>query len=245
MQNEKIRLQKYLSEQGICSRRQAEQLIIDGSIFVNNKKAILGIKINPDVDKIEIKNEKFGTEKIENKKTKLFYIILNKPTGYITSTTNKQGKSVLDLLIPENYFGKSTLPKLPRLYPVGRLDKDSDGLILLTNDGALTNELTHPSYEHKKEYSVILSKNLKEEDVEKLSQDITLRGTHMSGMNFLNIQNNTISVMLTEGKNRQIRKMFGHFGYGVLRLTRVCINKLKLGNLPSGHWTKIGKDDIM
>ena len=227
----KIRLQKYISGQGICSRRKAEELIKSGLIKVNGSIAEIGTKVDPDKDKVKIQNSK-----LEISDSKI-YIALNKPIGYITSTSNKQGKSVIDLI------DKQKIKQ--RIYPVGRLDKDSEGLVLLTNDGELTNTLTHPRYEHDKEYEIILDKSLSTKDKKILESGMNI-GKDVRGIKIKKTKNSKkYRLVLQEGKNRQIRKMIGRLGYNLILLKRIRINKLRLGDLSSGEYKIVKKKDIV
>jgi len=243
-----MRLQKYIANQGICSRRKAEELIKAGKIEVNSEIAKLGTNIDIEKDKIKINNE---TIKQRNNKT--IYIALNKPVGYICSTTNKQGKSVLDLI------SEKDRKKIGRVYPVGRLDKDSEGLVLLTNDGELTNLLTHPRYEHEKEYEITITETLKRSDTETLGKGMFIDGEKVGGIEIKNIKkspyelsltgrqnkNCIVTIILKEGKNRQIRKMFGRLGYNLISLKRTKIGKLKLDNLKLGEYKFVDKEKIV
>ncbi|MFA7245134.1 MAG: pseudouridine synthase [Candidatus Magasanikbacteria bacterium] len=250
-----VRLQKHIADLGICSRRKAEELILAKKVKVNGKLITeMGVKVDPEKDKVEI---------ITDKKTKTFvkrtfdspvnnngkvYIILNKPVGYITSASSEQGESVLDLLTSQNCVMKGGEVKA-RVYPVGRLDKDSEGLVLLTNDGDLTNELTHPRYEHEKEYEITIDGFLTKDAVKILTKGMQIGDDYVNGIQlvkeFKKGRTSIITAILTEGKNRQIRKMFGSIGYRVMTLRRSRINKLKLGVLPVGKWKYITKDKIV
>jgi len=247
---EKIRLNKYIAEQGICSRRQADELIFAGKIKINGKIVKeLGTKIDPVVDKVIIDNNKIvnfynilKNKKFINKQIEKIYIALNKPVDYISSTTSKQGKSIMEL-IPK---------KFGRLYPVGRLDKNSEGLIILTNDGELTNILTHPKFKHEKEYLIEICPILANNSDSLSDQQIILlkKGLKISGelMKIKEIKKNTekeYKLILTEGKKRQIRLMMKNLGFMVSKLKRIRINKLKLGSLPVGKWIKIKRNQII
>lgn len=247
-----IRLQKAIADAGYCSRRKAEELISLGKVKINNeiiKK--LGTKVDIEKDIISI-----GGKKLETKQNdKPIYIMLNKPAGYITSTSSKQGKSVLNLLKPKNYISTSSKaePALSldkrRIYPVGRLDKDSEGLVLLTNDGELANQLTHPRNEHEKEYKVEIDRRLSTEDKRKLEKPMKIGREKVRGLKIIDIKSKgkhrVVKLVLKEGKNRQIRRMFGKFGYKVVSLKRTRINKLNLASLPKGKWQEIKKNNII
>jgi 23S rRNA pseudouridine2605 synthase len=231
-----IRLQKYLSEQGVCSRRQAEELINYGKISVNGRLAELGMKIDPEKDEIRFKGKIIKPVTIQN-----IYIILNKPIGYICSNSAKQGKTIFQLLKAKHYFGDGEPPHLDRLNIVGRLDKDSCGLTFLTNDGELTNILTHPRYEHEKEYEIILGETFQPEDKRTLEKGFS----SYQGVRFTLIDNNLVRIILKEGQNRQIKKMFGRLGYSLQNLRRIRLNKLRLSNLPEGCWCEVEKSEVV
>ncbi len=245
LSTDKIRIQKYLSNLGLMSRRQAEELIKNGQIKINNQIAKLGDKINPNQDELFIKNKKIKPKK------QSVYIALNKPIDYISSTSNKQGKTVIDLIIPENNIKpKNNIQIKTKLHLIGRLDKDSEGLIILTNDGELTQKLSHPKFKHEKEYEVLINKYLTKDAQKILKKGMFIdEKNYVKGLKIKKIknshQNTLITVILTEGKNRQIRKMFERLGYKVLSLKRTRINKLRLGNLPIGRWRLIKKDAII
>ncbi|MDX9893002.1 MAG: pseudouridine synthase [Patescibacteria group bacterium] len=224
-----IRLQKFLADAGVASRRSAEQFITDGKIKVNGKIVkTLGTKIDELNDQVEYNGKivKLGLNKI--------YLMIHKPVGYISSVSNSQGKSVLQLV-------KSS----QRLYPVGRLDKDSSGLLILTNDGELANYLTHPRYESEKEYFVILDQTLSPEAIAKLEKGMTIGGQRVKGIKVVMSQNKSARLILKEGINRQIRRMLGKLGYTVIRLKRIRLGKLELGQLEPGQSRPINKSDII
>lgn len=216
-----MRLQKFMQQCGVASRRKAEELIVQGDVSVNGKVITeLGTKINPEVDQVHVSG-------ICIHKDPIVYIKLNKPNGYISSTTSKQGKSVLDLV-------KSSV----KLFPVGRLDKESEGLVILTNDGDYANKIMHPRYGHQKEYIVEIDKPLTDEAVDALRDGPLLDGDDLNPMLLGHVRKNRTHFHLTlsEGKNRQIRRVLGQLGYKVLRLERIRINNIKLGELESGDW---------
>ena len=241
-----LRLQKYIADQGLASRRRAERLIGEGKVKVNDKIITkLGTKVDPTKDKIEVQSQKSALPENNQK----VYIILNKPIDYISSASHAQGKSVLDLINNHNYLGRPKKSVNARLYPVGRLDKDSEGLILLTNDGALANRLTHPRYEHEKEYEVVIDRPLTRD-----AKFILTKGMSVADENYQGIKINRefnkgrktiVTIILKEGKNRQIRKMFGALGYNIITLRRTRLGKLKLGVLPVGKWRLAKLSDIL
>lgn len=238
MNEQLVRLQKYISQCGFCSRRAAEILIANKRVYVNGKIAAIGTTIEVGKDQVKIDNKV-----ITPKNDRHVYIALNKPIGHITSTTNAQGDSVLDLISDQDRqnFG--------RIFPVGRLDKDSSGLVLLTNDGELTNLLTHPSFEHEKEYAITISCSLDPKDEKVLTNGLKIKGQALGGMTIKEIKKQgkryVVIGILKEGKNRQIRKMFGNLGYDVLNLQRVRLGKLCLGDLKNGRYRLVKKQDIL
>ena len=234
----KIVLQKYISNAGYCSRRKAEEFIRLGQVKVNNKIAELGMKVSGD-DKIEIENKL-----IELPKEKI-YIILNKPIG--ATCTNRKFKG------EKNVFG--LLPsEFKNLYVVGRLDKNSHGLVLLTNDGDLTMRMTHPRFGHEKKYLVQLRvKNEKLHPSSEYKQIDFIINNFFKGIDigdgdgFVRVkkikylEKNKFEIILTEGKKRQIRRMFKMFRLEVADLQRVAIGNIELGNLQECKWKKIDK----
>ncbi len=249
---ELIRLNKHIASLGICSRRKADGLIAEGIVFVNDKAVTdLGTKIDPNVDTVRVEGVHLPSKE---KNQKLLYVALNKPIDFISSTTSEQGTSVLELITPENYYKpkyKDDTKKLKgvRIYPVGRLDKDSEGLVLLTNDGELTNQITHPRYEHEKEYDVTIDKQLTPDAKKILTKGMIIEEEHYGGMKIKKEFNKgkrvIVTVVLKEGKNRHIRKMFGRLGYNISVLRRVRMQNLKLGTLSIGKWKFVEKSDIV
>ena len=229
---EKIRLNKYIAHAGICSRRQADTYISSGSIKVNNKIITeLGFKVSSsDVvhfDGVLIKSEKPT------------YILLNKPKGFITTTIDERGrKTVMDLI---------SKASKNRLYPVGRLDRKTTGLLLLTNDGDLSKKLTHPSSEIKKLYHVVLDKAINKNDFLKIKEGINLKDGFIKPdeLNYVNGKfKNEIGISLHSGKNRIVRRIFEFLNYNVVKLDRVIFAGLTKKNLPRGNWRALNKNEI-
>jgi 23S rRNA pseudouridine2605 synthase/23S rRNA pseudouridine2604 synthase len=222
-----IRIQKYLSQIGFCSRRKGEDYIKKGRVLINGEKIIrLGTKIDPAKDRILV--DGIPVSRQENK----IYVILNKPSGYITSCRHRGEKIVLDLVdVPQ------------RIYPVGRLDKDSNGLLLLTNDGSLHHRLSHPSFDHEKEYEVTVAEALSGSDLKKMAQGIHLLGSKTRPAEVKRLSPKKFRIVLKEGRNRQIRRMVSKVGNRVNRLTRVRMASICLGNLPSGKWRYLTKSE--
>ncbi len=215
-----IRLQKFLSVAGICSRRKGEEHIISGNVRVNGKVvAELGTKVDPGIDRVEFKG------KIVQVRQKMVYIALNKPRGYVSSCNQKQEKIVLDLIDLKE-----------RIYPVGRLDKDSTGLLLLTNDGAVHQKLSHPSYDHEKEYDVTVARPIQDRELMRMSDGLTILGSKTRAAVITRISAKRFLIVLQEGRNRQIRRMVEKVGNRVTRLKRVRISDIKLSSLKEGTW---------
>lgn len=226
--NQKIRINKYLSDLGIASRRRIDELISGGNIIINNKKASLGEKVS-DEDEIRLNGKIINTKKSEP----VIYA-LNKPCGVLSTTHDELGrKTVIDLIKTKE-----------RLYPVGRLDKASTGLIILTNDGNLAYKLTHPKFEVEKEYLVSVNKLISDEKIKKLEAEIKTKNTSFHADKVTKIGFNKYSIILHEGKNREIKKMLSAIGIEVLGLKRTRIGKLELGNLEEASYRKISEDEI-
>ena len=235
MANNEVRLQKFMAEQGVASRRKSEDLIRAGKVKVNGHIAEIGMKINPRKDLVTV-----GKQKLTNvKNRKMVYIMLNKPRGYVTTVSDELGrKTVMDLL-PD--FGC-------RIYPVGRLDKDSEGLLLLTNDGSFTNCMTHPSHEYAKVYRVTVRPAVNEEILFNLRNGIEIDGrkTAPCEVTVLTEEENRVVLefILHEGRNRQIRKMCESQGLEVARLKRISIGPIKLGMLKQGDYKELSEQDV-
>jgi 23S rRNA pseudouridine2605 synthase/23S rRNA pseudouridine2604 synthase len=215
-----MRLQKYLSQAGVCSRRKGEKYIKAGLVRVNNTVITeLGVKIDPVNDRIEFNG------KVVTSANDLVYIALNKPKGYVTSCSQPGEKIVLDLIdIPH------------RIYPIGRLDKDSTGLLILTNDGDLHHRLLHPSFDHEKEYDVTVSSPITDGALENISRGLPMMGTKTRPAEITRLSSRRFRIVLKEGKNRQIRRMVRKVGNHVTRLKRLRISNIKLKGLEEGTW---------
>ena len=215
-----VRLQKFLSAAGVCSRRKGEELIVTGKVAVNGEIVVeLGTKIDPGQDQVEVDGQ------VIQPAHTLVYIALNKPRDYVSSCSHPGEKIVLDLVdIPE------------RIYPVGRLDKDSTGLILLTNDGRLHHQLSHPSFDHEKEYDVTVARPISDGALKKMRDGLPLMGTKTRPARITRISPRRFRIVLQEGKNRQIRRMVRKVGNEVTGLQRKRIAGIKLGNLAPGKW---------
>jgi len=166
------------------------------------------------------------------------YILLNKPKGVVTTCDDEKGrKTVLDLIDKRELEGK-------RIFPVGRLDYDTEGLLILTNDGDFTRKMTHPSSKVKKVYVATLDKNIIDEDLKTLEQGIEIEGEKTHPAMARNIKSNVVELTITQGRNRQVRKMFEALGYKVVYLKRIAVGRIRLGNLKTGEWRFISKEDI-
>ncbi|MFH1347939.1 MAG: pseudouridine synthase [Candidatus Margulisiibacteriota bacterium] len=217
----KIRLQKYCSEKGLASRRKAEEYIRNGWIKVNGQVVTeLGTKIDPEKDIVEL----CGEAKQEQKEFK--YVLLNKPVGYVTNLPQKGEKEACELL-PADLRG---------LKPIGRIDKDSEGLLLFTNDGVVAHRLSSPKFDHEKEYEVTVDKMISKEVLDKYRKGIVILGEKTKPVQIVKLKGKTYRFILREGKNRQIRRMLNNFGYKVIKLKRVRIAHLKLEDLKPGEY---------
>lgn len=230
-----IRLQKYFTDLGIMSRRAAEAVIAEGRVRVNGKAAEIGQKIVPGKDRVVYDSKVLGEDAPEPK----LYIMFNKPRAVITSLSDECGRKCIKDLI-------SDIPG--RVYPVGRLDYNSDGLLLLTNDGEFTNAMTHPRHGIPKIYLVKVSGRASETQIEKLNRPMNIDGYELlpveAEISDLGETSTVIKMTLHEGRNRQIRKMCEKVGLNVLRLKRVAIGKVELGDLPAGKWRELTKKEV-
>jgi 23S rRNA pseudouridine2605 synthase len=231
---ETVRLQKFIADSGLMSRRAAEEEIKNGNVSVNGHVAELGTKINPKTDAVAYKGRRIRYEK-----RSYTYIMMNKPRGYLSSTTDDRGrKCVTDLL--DNVDA--------RVYPVGRLDLISEGMLLLTDDGDLKNKLTHPSHSLPKIYRVKVSGSVSSEQYEVLTSPLVIDGYQIKPVAVTvgesDESGTVLKMTLLEGRNRQIRKMCEEAGLTVKRLSRVSIGNLKLNNLPVGSWRYLTEDEV-
>ena len=229
-----MRLNKFLASCGIASRRKCEELITAGKIQVNGKVVTnLATSINEEKDQVKFNNEIIRIQQ------ELKYFMLHKPKGYVSTVKDDKGrKTVIELL--------SGITE--RVFPVGRLDYESEGLILLTNDGELANRLTHPSYEIEKTYIVKIEGLIKESELAVLRNGVKLDGikTKKAKLKLLTFENNVskIEIKISEGRNRQIRRMFAEIGKEVIFLKRTAIGELKLGGLTRGKYRQLNENEI-
>lgn len=225
---ETMRLQKFLSAAGFCSRRKGEELIAQGVVSVNGAKVVVpGTKIDPLNDTVMVRDIH-----VTMKETPV-YIALNKPVNCESTCVKKKDPIVTDLVdIPQ------------RIYPVGRLDKDSEGLILLTNDGRIHHTLSHPSFEHEKEYTVGLKQRISDGDLKKMAGGMTLEAFATRPCRVKRLSETSFSIVLKEGKNRQIRRMVEGVGNDVTTLKRVRISHIRLGHLKPGEWRHLSDREV-
>ena len=227
-----MRLQKFFSDCGVLSRRAAEAEIAAGKVKVNGVTAQIGDSIDPEVDVVEYKGKRIFPRR---ETTKRRYIMLNKPRGFVTTMQDEKGRqTVADL----------TASVGARVYPVGRLDMDSEGLLLLTDDGEFANHLTHPRHEIPKIYHVTLSAVLTKEQLATLRAPMELDGYRLQPVTVKKLAPDTIQMNLYEGRNRQIRRMCEAAGLKVLRLQRLAIGDLRLGDLPLGKWRELTPEEV-
>ena len=231
---EKIRLQKYMADAGIMSRRAAEEEIKNGNVSINGHVAELGAKIDPRNDVISYRGKR-----IKYEKKQYTYIMMNKPRGYLCSTTDDRGrKCVTDLLDGVD----------ARVYPVGRLDLVSEGILLLTDDGELKNRLTHPKHTIGKVYRVKVAGKVSDEQMEILSSPLVIDGYKIQPVTVTVSSEDeggtVLKMTLFEGRNRQIRKMCEEAGLTVKRLSRISIGNLKLDGLPVGKWRYLEQHEV-
>ena len=228
-----VRLQKFLAEAGVASRRASERIIYEGRVSVNGQTVTeLGTKIEPARDKVSVDG------RLLKPKRKL-YLALNKPAGYICTRRDPESRKIISELLPEEWSN---------LVPVGRLDCNSEGLIFLTNDGDFALRLTHPRYGTRKIYQATVEGRIEARQLGKLTEGIRdegelLKATRARVLSANNTQS-VVEVELTEGKNREIRRMFKALGYEVSRLTRTQIGRIKLGELRSGKWRTLTEPEI-
>jgi 23S rRNA pseudouridine2605 synthase len=232
LKNELLRVQKYISECGIASRRKAEELIIQKKVKINGRYAEIGDSINPKIDVISVN----GT--VINKQSSHRYIMLHKPRGFVTTMSDELGRRCVAQLVADID---------ERVYPVGRLDKDSEGLLLMTNDGEFHNAITHPKTHIAKTYRVTVRPRVTEDQLTAMAVGMETNGdkTPTSVKVLRQEQDKTVlEIILHEGKNRQIRRMCEDLNLEVARLKRVAEGSIKLGMLAQGKWRDLKKEEI-
>jgi 23S rRNA pseudouridine2605 synthase len=230
----KVRLNRYLSICGISSRRNADELIVGGKVKVNGVvMRELGYKIDSEIDNVEVGRRLLG---IEPKR----YVLLNKPSSYLTALGRGRGdrKTIDDLItdIPE------------RVYPVGRLDYDTEGLLILTNDGILANKILHPRYELSKVYLAIVMGKVQRDTLRKMKRGAELKDGYATPDSIKIVKyddrQTVVEIAFHEGRNRLVKRFLSEFGHPVLKLKRISVGPIKLGNLPSGAWRNFTTDEL-
>ena len=232
---EGTRIQKIIAEAGICSRRKAEELIQKNHVKVNGHPAIIGQRLNPNKDLITIDGEPI----VYNRKKEFTYLIMNKPRGYLTSMSDDRGRKCITDLLPESN---------KRLYPVGRLDLNSEGLLLFTDDGRFANQMMHPSHQVSKTYRVTARPDITDEQAARLSEGVYIDGrlTAPAEVRIISKEANRVvmEVVIREGRNRQVRKMCEIVGLEVARLKRTAIGPIRLGMLKPGASRELSKEEL-
>ena len=233
MTDGKVRLQKYLAECGVASRRKSEELIDQGKVKVNGNIASIGDKINPKRDTVTVSGKKIVKQKSHT------YIMLHKPRGFITTMSDEMDRKCVAQLVKD-------VPG--RVYPVGRLDRDSEGMLLFTNDGEFANAMTHPDRHVPKTYRVTVRPSISEEQITKLTTGVIIedRMTAPAEVRVVTKEEGRVvlEIILYEGRNRQIRKMCEEVGLEVARLKRTAIGSIKLGMLKQGDYRELTEDEV-
>ena len=233
MKDNKIRLQKHLSECGVASRRKAEELIEQGKVRVNGRVALIGAKVDPKRDKVTVSG------KTVIPVSQKMYIMLHKPRGYVTTTKDELDRKCVTDLVKDAGV---------KLFPVGRLDRNSEGLLIMTNDGAFANSLTHPSAHVNKTYRVTVNGAVEEEMLLQLREGIVLDGKKTLPCDCFvaerKADRTVLIFIIQEGRNRQIRRMCDEVGLEVIRLKRTEIAGVKLGMLPQGKWRPLNEKEM-
>ena len=223
------RLQKILSARGVASRRKAEEYITQGLVKVNGKIAMLGQKADPEIDSIEVDGKVLEARQV------MLYYVMNKPRGVVTTNATLPKDQIVNDLVPKELRGK--------VFPVGRLDKDSEGLLLLTNDGVLAFRLTHPKFDHEKEYEVVVERPITEGALDKMRHGTMIASEKTKPAVVHKLAPDTFRITLTEGKNRQIRRMCQKVGNPVVTLKRVRIMTLQDPDLKLGKMRLLTDDE--
>lgn len=225
--SEDTRINKYISETGYCSRREADKLVEQGRVTINGVKAGMGDRVLPG-QAVKVNGHLIAGD------DEMVYIAFNKPVG-VTSTTDRKDKSnIIDYISHEK-----------RIFPIGRLDKDSQGLILLTNDGDIVNKILRAGNNHEKEYIVTVNKPITESFVKRMGSGVPILGVNTRKCVIEKLSENTFIIILKQGLNRQIRRMCEYFGYEVTKLKRIRIMNIELNDLKKGQWRNLRKDELI
>jgi 23S rRNA pseudouridine2604 synthase len=222
------RLNKFISESGICSRREADRFIEQGNVYLNGKRAKIGDQVFPG-DKVKVNGQSIDARDEEE----LIFIALNKPVGIVSTTEKSQKGNIVD------FVNHST-----RIFPIGRLDKESQGLIFLTNDGDLVNKILRAGNSHQKEYLVTVNKPIRDDFIAGMSAGVPILGVHTRKCEVKKESSSVFRITLIQGLNRQIRRMCEYFGYEVTKLERVRIMNISLKGLPVGEWRDLKKHEL-
>lgn len=223
------RLNKYISESGICSRREADRYIEQGNVFINGKRATIGDQVAPG-DVVKVNGQLIEPREAED----LVFIALNKPVGIVSTTEDSERDNIVDFVNHSK-----------RVFPIGRLDKDSQGLIFLTNHGDLVNKILRAGNDHEKEYLVTVDKPVTDEFVRGLGAGVPILGTVTKKCKVRKEAPFVFRITLVQGLNRQIRRMCEHFGYEVMKLERTRIMNIGLSGLPLGEWRDLTDDELV
>ncbi len=224
-----VRINKYLSQNGYCSRRQADSLVGSGQVFINGKRAKLGDQVDQSSE-VKVGSKIVSASSNQSKKV---YIAYHKPIGVICTTASKSPNNIIDVI---NY------PQ--RIFPVGRLDVASTGLIFLTNDGEWTNQLTHPKFEHAKEYEVTVDKPIGDKSLRGLTRGVQLKEGLAKADSIARVGDSMFRITIHQGWNKQIRRMLEEGGYQVKALKRITIGQVGLGDLKSGQWRPLTQQEV-
>lgn len=228
MKNAQTRLNKYISESGICSRREADRYIEQGNVFINGRRATVGDKVGPR-DTVRVNGQEIEPQGEEN----LVFIALNKPVGIVSTTESSEKSNIVD-------FVKHGV----RIFPIGRLDKDSQGLIFMTNNGDLVNKILRAGNQHEKEYLVQVNKPITEAFIQGMAGGVPILGTMTRQCPVSQESSHVFRITLVQGLNRQIRRMCEYFGYEVTQLERVRIMNVTLKGLPVGEWRDLTDKEL-
>ncbi|WP_394178742.1 23S rRNA pseudouridine(2604) synthase RluF [Marinomonas posidonica] len=228
MFNSSIRLNKYISDSGMCSRREADRFIEQGNVFINGKRAKVGDQVAPG-DTVRVNGQVIEPQDAED----FVFIVLNKPVGIVSTTESSERNNIVDFVSHG-----------VRIFPIGRLDKDSQGLIFLTNNGDLVNKVLRAGNNHEKEYLVTVNKPITESFISGLAGGVPILGTMTKKCPVVKVAPNVFNITLVQGLNRQIRRMCEHFGYEVTKLERTRIMNVNLKGLPVGEWRDLTQKEL-